>query len=222
LQRELGRFDETYRHGTPEQFAELERLAQAVAGRYPAECDQSRIWGEVAWVAGQSGIDRHAPLVRKYARKCLAVSRDPLQRGRMYSLLASAVDVSGYAFPKGRREAAEILLTGYREMLAQELPETAPELPVVEKIGDVVGRGGAEEALVRARHAAQRAARAEAVFIREQIDRRDTLVRQLRDLYRPDMKRHGRTPDGPDELRGLAATRLTDQQVRVLIQKVTE
>ena len=62
--------------------------------------------------------------MNKYAVKCLESSRDPLQRGRMYSYLASAVNLSGFAFPQGRREAAQILLTGYVEMLAQELPET--------------------------------------------------------------------------------------------------
>jgi hypothetical protein len=220
LQRELTRLDETYRHGTPEQFAEMEKRAVALAKQYTAKDDQARIWGQLAWVGGQSGIDRHTQFVRKYATKCLELSRDPLERGRMYSLLACAVDLGGFAFPKGRREAADTLLTGYRELLAQQLPELAPELPVVEKIGDVIGRGDAEEAQALARHTAQLAAREEARFIRDQIDRRDTLVRQLRDLYKPDAKRHGRTPDGPEELRALAAKRLTDTQVDLLMKKV--
>jgi hypothetical protein len=140
----------------------------------------------------------------------------------MYSLLACAVDLGGFAFPKGRREAAGTLLTGYRELLAQQLPEIAPELPVVETIGEVIGRGDAEAAQALARHTAQLAAREEARFIRDQIDRRDTLVRQLRDLYKPDAKRHGRSPDGPEELRALAAKRLTDTQVDLLMKKVEE
>jgi hypothetical protein len=131
----------------------------------------------------------------------LEVSRDPLQRGRIYSYLASAVDLSGTAFPNGRREAAKILLTGYSEMLVQELPEKAPELAGVEKIGGLIGNGGAEEAQARTRHAAQVAAREEAVFVRDQIERRETFLLQLRDLYKPDAKRHGRTVDGPEELR---------------------
>jgi hypothetical protein len=222
LQRELTRLDETYRHGAPERFAEMEQRAVALAKRYTAKDDQARIWGQLAWVAGQSGIDRHTQFVCKYATKCLELSRDPLERGRMYSLLACAVDLGGFAFPKGRPEAADTLLTGYRELLAQELPEVAPELPVVEKIGDVIGRGDAEEAQALARHTAQLAAHKKAQFIRDQIDRRDTLVLQLRDLYKPDAKRHGRTPDGPEELRALAAKKLTDTQVNLLMKKVTE
>ena len=140
----------------------------------------------------------------------------------MYSLLACAVDLSGFAFPKGRREAADTLLTGYRELLAQQLPEIAPDLPVVETIGDVIGRGDVEEAQALARHKAQLATREEVRFIHDQIDRRDTLVRQLRDLYKPDAKRHGHTPDGPVELRALAAKRLIDTQVDLLMKKVEE
>ena len=222
LQRELTRLDETYRHGTPEQFAEMETSAVALAKRYTAKDDQARIWGQLAWVAGQSGIDRHTQFVHKYATKCLGLSRDPLERGRMYSLLACAVDLRGFAFPKGRREAADTLLTGYRELLAQRLPEIAPELPIVETIGDVIGRGDMEEAQALARHTAQLASHEEASFIRDQIDRRDTLVRQLRDLYKPDAKRHGHTPDGPEELRALAAKWLTDTQVDLLMKEVEE
>src|SRR5262249_26602680 len=135
LAKELYQLDPAYRRGSDEKFAELEKRADELAKRFPAQDDQARIWAEVAHVAAQSGIDRHADRVRQYAGKCLAVSRDPLQRGRMYSYLASAVDLKGTAFPGGRREAAEILLKGYAEMLAQELPEQAPEVPAGEGSG---------------------------------------------------------------------------------------
>jgi hypothetical protein len=220
LVQELNRLDEKYRNTAPEQFVEMEERAAALAKRYTTQDDQARIWGQLAQVGGQSSIVRHRDFVRKYARKCLELSRDPLERGRMYSMLASAVDVEGFAFPTGRAEAAAILLTGYRELLAQELPETAPELPVVEKVGDVIGNGGIEEAQARARHAAQLAAREEAEFIRSQIGCRDTLVQQLRDLYKPDVNRHGHTSDGPEKLRVLAEKSLTDSQARLLMKRV--
>ena len=138
----------------------------------------------------------------------------------MYSLLASTVNLEGSAFSNGRQEAAGFLLSGYRELLAQELPEIAPELPVVEKVGDAIGKGGIEEAQARARHAAQLAARVEAEFVRSQIDLRDMLVQQLRDLYKPDANRHGHSPDGPEKLRVLAEKSLSDGQVRLLMKKV--
>jgi hypothetical protein len=222
LQKEIVQFDKKYRHGSTKLFAELEERAEVLAKEYPAKDDQARIWYEVAHVAAQSGIDKHTDLVRKYAAKCLEVSRDPLQRGRIYSYLASAVDLNGTAFPEGRREAAEILLNGYFEMLVQELPEKTSELPGVEKIGGLIGNGGPAEAQARALNAAQVAAREEAVFVGDQIDRRETLVVQLRDLYKPDTKRHGRTEDGPKELCELASKLLTDQQASELIKKVVK
>jgi hypothetical protein len=221
LRRELHKFDSEYRNGAEKKFAELEKLAEELAKRFPEKDDQARIWYEIGHVAGQSSIDKHAERVKKYATKCLAISRDPLQRGRMWSLLASAVDLNGTAFPEGRREAAELLLTGYHEMLVQELPEKAPELPGVDRFdidGDPV-----TEMQARALHAAQIAARQEAEFTRDLVDRRDTLVMQLRDLYKPEPKRHGRNPEGPDELRALAKKkRMTEQQVNVLLEEVTK
>jgi hypothetical protein len=106
LRKELYKFDTEYRHGTEKKFAELEKLADELAKQFPEKDDQARIWYEVAHVAGQSGIDKHPERVKKYAAKCLAISRDPIQRGQAYSYLASAVDLNGTAFPKGRREAA--------------------------------------------------------------------------------------------------------------------
>jgi hypothetical protein len=220
LLKELLQFDSTYRHGSEEKFAELEKRADELAKRFPEKDDQARIWYEVAVVAAQSGIDQHAARVSKYAVKCLEISRDPLQRGLMYSVRASAVHLSGTAFPQGRREAAEILLTGYVEMLAQELPETAPELPAVHKF-DIDGDPVAE-AQAQARHAAQLAARREAEFTRDLIGRRDTLVLQFRDLFKPEPNYHGRNPEGPDELRVLAKKKLTEPQVKVLLEKVTK
>jgi hypothetical protein len=219
LQKELYRFDAEYRHGSEEKFAELEKLAADLAERFPDKDDRARVWYEVAQVAAQSDIRRHVELVREYASKCLAISRDPLQRARMYSTLACTVDLSGTAFPKGRREAAAILLTGYVEMLAQDLPEAAPELPAVSRF-DVEGDPVAE-AQARARHAAQMAARREAEFTRDLVARRDTLVMQLRDLFKPEPKYHGRNPEGPDELRALATKKMSEQQVNLLMEKVT-
>src|SRR5262249_40720241 len=61
-----------------------------------------------------------------------------------------------------------------------------------------------EAAQAQARHAAQMAARREAEFTRDLVQRRDTLANQLRWLYRPHPKVYGRGPDGPDKLRTLA------------------
>lgn len=214
-------WDATYRHGTAEQFAELEAKAEALIKKFPDRDDVSHIWYSVAEVAGQSGVDKYADLTRKYALKCLEFSRNPLEIPRLFSNLACTVNLRGDEFPKGRREAAEYLLLGYQQMLVQDLPEKAPELPGVGKIGGVDGNGPNQDA-IRAQHAAEIVARKEADFIVEQIGRRNTLVQQLRDLYQPHPKYHGRNPEGPDELRALALRSLTEKQTDALLKKITE
>jgi hypothetical protein len=213
-------FDE-YRHGSEKRFAELERKAEELVKKYPARDDQARIYYEVAHVAGQSDIRKHVQRVRKYARKSLALSRDPIQRGTLYSYLGSAAEVEeGKEVEDRRREAAGELLTGYAQMLAQELPEKAPELPPVDKVGDDPDLARLAQEL--ARHGAQMVARADAEFIRAQVSRRDTLANQLRWLYRPDPRIHGRNPEGPDELRALARKVLRDPAaVDALLAHVT-
>ena len=114
----------------------LERKADELLKKYTARDDQARIYFEVAHVAAQSDIRNHVQRVRKYAAKSLAQSRDLLQRGVLYSYLGSAAEVEAEkTFEDRRRLAAAELLTGYAEMLAQELPAKAPELPVVDKLG---------------------------------------------------------------------------------------
>jgi RNA polymerase sigma factor (sigma-70 family) len=211
LRKELYAFD-AYRHGSERKFAELERKADELAKQYPARDDRARIYYEVAQVAGQSDIRKHVRRVQKYARKCLALSRDPVQRGASYTYLGSAAEVEeGKEFEDRRREAAGELLAGYAEMLAQELPDKAPELPPVDKVSpDLDPIRAAQE---MARHAAQMAAREDAEFIRALVSRRDTLANQLKWLYRPDPRVHGRNPEGPGELRALARNVLRDRAV---------
>jgi RNA polymerase sigma factor (sigma-70 family) len=224
LQRELSAFD-AYRHGSEERFVELERKADELLKKYTAPDDQARIYFEMAHVAAQSDIRNHVQRVRRFARKSLALSRDPLQRGVLHSYLGSAAEVEAEeTFEDRRRQAATELLTGYAEMLAQELPAKAPELPVVNKLGaEGIDPDSVKAAQARARHAAQMAAREEAEFIRELVDRRDTLANQLRWLYHPDPKIHGRTSGGPAKLRALAGRVLKDPKaVEALLERVTE
>ncbi len=217
LRDELLKFDRDYRRGSEERFAELEKRADKLAKQFPDKDEQARIWFEVAHVAAQSNISKHAERVRKYATKCLEISRDPLQRGRAYSYLASSVNLRGAEFAKGRKQAAEFLLAGYVELLAQELPDQAPELPAIEKIRI---DGGADDLKNQRKFAEQFAARREAEFIRDLVARRDTFIMQLRDLFQPHPNYHGRTPDGPDILRTLARKRMSEQQVNGLMKKI--
>jgi RNA polymerase sigma factor (sigma-70 family) len=216
LRKELAGWDATYRHGGEEKFAELEKRAEELAKGCESDHDRARVWYAVAHIAGQSGIDRQADRVRKYAERCLKISRDPLDRAYLYSYLASCEEVGKGEFADKRRKAAGWLLTGYRELLVQELPDTKPELPRVNarRLDEPQGQGAA-------RQAAQLEAREQAVWVSDQIDRRDTLVLHFRNLYEPHPKAHGHGPDGPDQLRKLAAAKLpTAADVDTLLTRV--
>lgn len=209
LRKELAGWDAKYRHGSEEKFAELEKRAEKVAKGCESDHDRARVWFAVANVAGQSDIGKHTDRVRKYAERCLKLSRDPLDRGHLYSYLASCEEVGKGEFADRRRKATEWLLTGYLELLVQELPDAKPELPGVMKFR--IDGDGAEAQLVRAKHAAQVAAREQAEWACEQINRRDTLVLQFRNLYSRDA----------DELRKLAAAKLpTADDADTLMKRV--
>ncbi len=222
LVRELARLDTVYRHGTEAKFAELEREADRLQREYPAQDDRARILAQVAHVAAQSDIRRQVERVRKYGRLALAISRDPVQRGTLASYLGSAAEVdSGEKdFTARRRNAARELLAGYAALVALDLPAKAPELPGVGRF-DIDGDPAAV-AQAQAFHAAQVEARRQAEFVRDLVERRDTLAGQLRWLYHPDPRVHGRNPEGPDELKALATGVLKDPgEVRMLLERVT-
>jgi RNA polymerase sigma-70 factor (ECF subfamily) len=224
LRRDLSAFD-AYRHGSEEKFLELERKADELLKKYTAPDDQARIYFEVAHVAAQSDIRNHVKRVRRFAERSLALSRDPLQRGCLYSYLGSAAEVEvEKTFEDRRQGAAAQLLMGYAEMLAQELPAKVPELPRVDKLGaEGIDPDPVKAAQARARYAAQMTARREAEFIRDLVHRRDTLANQLRGLYHPDPRIHGRDPDGPEKLRALAGKVLNDPTaVEALLELVIE
>jgi hypothetical protein len=210
LRAELVRWDTVYRHGSEEKFAELERTAAGLLKQYPDAENRAHILFQVAHVAAQSGIDKHVERVRTYGRKVLELSQDPIERGWVYSYLGSAaeMDATRKTFAERRELAAEPLLDGYAEALAQDLPAKAPELPGVDKVGEFNNADPNELGKARSRQLAQIEARRQAEFVRELVRRRDTLANQLRWLYHPHPKIHGRNTEGPEELRKLATKKL--------------
>lgn len=216
LQVIFAKWDQRYRHKSEEKFLELEAEAEKLLSQYPTRDDQARIYFQVAHIAGQSSCAKHYERINKYARETLERSRDPIQRGWAYMYLSCTAQEAKAAktFPERRRLAAEVLLQNYVELLVQDLPEKAPELPVVRKVAMDFGEGlppGTPNP--REEQAAQIEARLEAQFIGELVSRRQTLLTQLRDLYRPSVYQAFRNADGPDELRALAAAKLKKPEV---------
>lgn len=211
LQKKFYEWDKTYRHQSEEQFLEFENEAEALVKHVGDEQLKGRIYAWVAHVAGQSMITKHVERVRKFARKALELIRDPLQRSYMFSLLGSTyeIDPQHKLVADRRRLAAEQLLTGYAELLKYDIPKVAPELPAVGKF-DRSLEDPAELEKAKRISAAQVAARKQAEYVRDLVQHRDILANQLRWLYHPDTKVHGRGPDGPLLLRELAAKKLAD------------
>jgi RNA polymerase sigma factor (sigma-70 family) len=191
----------------PVNYAELERQGEELLALYTRPAERAKIWFQLAHVYGQTGIDRHPDLVTRYARLALQDERDPIQRGWLHTYLGCAAEVDPDAglrnFEEKRRRAAAAYLAGYKEILPLKLPEKAPELPQVDKLGHE-GMNAAELTTLRDRHEAQVKARREAEFTREMVSRRDILVRQVVELYR-------RAPADHEGLRQLATSILSDQ-----------
>lgn len=222
LNREIGFLENDYLGGRTKTFADLETKAADLAKVYtykPDDGNAAHVWLGIANIAARNGVDKSADRVRKYAEKCLKTSHDPLDRSRAYSLLASCEEVGEGEFADRRRKAAEWLLAGYFELLAQELPDERPAVPAKRlKIDDFPpdpDRGVQYYNWCKAYEKAK--------WEGEQIDRRDVLVQQLRSLYEPNAKVHGHTTDGPHELRKLAEAKLpTAEDAEKLVERVSE
>ena len=195
------------RRGDGTDFAAVEKRGAELLARYPGRADKGRVYFTLTRVYSNSGIGKAWARVEKYGRLALEYDRDPVRRGEVFSALASAAEVATPAdplaadpLPVKRKRATGIVLEGYKELLPLELPPTAPELPAVEKVGDVDGAG---RAAAVERHAAQVEARRKAEFVRDMVRCRDTYVLQLRTLY-------GREPKADGELKDLVGEGLND------------
>jgi RNA polymerase sigma factor (sigma-70 family) len=197
LQQHLLELD-AMRAGRSTRFDSVETRGKELLARYRKPDEQAKIYFMLAHVYGQSGIDQHPERVMRYARLALPNERDEKQRAQLYIYLgcAAEVDPTLLTFEEKRRRAAAEYLEGYREMLVLKLPDIAPELPGVNKLGDV--ERPTQEELDR--HAAQMKAREEAARLRALVEVRDILIRQIVALYQ-------REPAADAELRQ-AATRI--------------
>jgi len=177
LLRELDDLDKM-RQGKSTNFAEVEKKGLALLAKYSDPAHQARIYYQLVVTFGNSDIEKTSASVTKYGRLALQLERDPVRRAHLYSDLGSAasVDPSEQSSEVRRRNATKVLLEGYEEVLALKLPATAPELPGVMKLGDEPDQAD------RQRHEAQVKAHREAVFVRDMVQLRDMLIRQINEL----------------------------------------
>jgi RNA polymerase sigma factor (sigma-70 family) len=168
--------------GRSMRFGDVEKRGQELLSRYRKREEQAQIYFMMTHVLAQSGIDQHPDRVTRYARLALPNERDAKQRAQLYIYLgcAAEVDPTSLTFEEKRRRAVAEYLEGYKEMLALKLPAEAPELPIIEKLGGIESPSQEE----REKHAAQIAARLHAEFLRDLVQNRDILIRQIVELYR--------------------------------------
>ena len=170
---------------------EVERRSNHLLKRFTTPADKGRIHWQAAHVYGQSDIRGHSADVTRHAKEGLKYERDPVQRGWLFMYLGGAAEVrenDPKNFVTRRTDAAQWYLKGYAELLSFNLPNEAPELPNVGKIGDGF-RGGddgeidPEQIAAEVRQTAQMRTRKEAEFVRALVERRNTYVGSLRELF---------------------------------------
>ncbi|MBC7820064.1 MAG: hypothetical protein IAG10_24540 [Planctomycetaceae bacterium] len=200
---------------------EVEKLANELLDKYTAPADKGRIHWQAAHVYGQSDIRGHAADVMRHAKEALKYERDPIQRGWLFMYLGNAaelLDSEPKNFVTRRAEATRWYLKGYLELLPFNLPDKAPELPPVGKIGGDLraasdGEVDPEQVAAEVHHAAQMKARKDAEFTRELVSRRDVYFSRLNDLYERMHKLYDKDASAEGQLREIASDVLRDQTV---------
>lgn len=195
---------------TAEMVGKITARVTELEKRFPSAEDRARVALHAAKSVANGRLSEDAATVATLADKVLELSRDPDTCWRARSLLASIVYVSGKPAAEKKQRQAEILLAGYAELLAQDLPDVEPEWPAAPERGGFI-LPPKELAEHQAAQAAYQELREQVDFTKSLVFGRKVLVMQLRDLYKP---------AGADELRALAAKSLTAGEVKTLLARV--
>jgi hypothetical protein len=165
------------RAGRETPFDRVEARAAELAKQFSTPEELGRIYAQVAHVYGQSGCP---PKTIDWAQKALQQPLEPITRLRMQmywgdaTYLKHAKEIRAGA-AASRRAALLAYLTGIEEATTYSLPDKAPELPVVEMVGNV---DPPDPGLLE-KHRKQVQARVVAEFAREMVFFRDVLIRQV-------------------------------------------
>jgi hypothetical protein len=177
--------------------------------------ERGQLYYQLAHVHGQSGL--HFPeKVMEYAGKALELPLPPVQRFTLYVYWGDAHRVDRRSVPPAekRRWAAVRYLEGLKLLLPYRLPEKAPELPDVHKLGarrpsgdpadPVFLRQLQEYFRAKDKHDKALVARRQAEWIRGLVWEREVLVGQIVSLYHPE-------PAAWGEIRQMASAVLGDR-----------
>jgi RNA polymerase sigma factor (sigma-70 family) len=214
LQAALKKLD-GYRGGGPARLIEMDELSGKLLQAFQNPAERGRVYYELAHVHAQSGL--HFPeKVREYSRMALELPLPPEPRFQLYVYWGDAHRVDRRSVPQAekRRRAAVRYLEGLKLLLPYRLPQKAPELPAVMKLGVRPPDGDpADPAFLRQmqeylrekdRHDKAWAARLRAEYIGRLVWEREVLAGQLVSLYHND-------PAAWGEIRQMAAAVLGDR-----------
>jgi RNA polymerase sigma factor (sigma-70 family) len=184
-----------YRTGSRASLVEMDRFAGKLLQEFPDPGERGQIYYQLAHVHGQSGL-LFPEKVREYSRKALALPLRPEQRFTLYVYCGDAhrVERGAVSAPEKRRRAAVRYLEGLKLLLPYKLPDKAPPLPAVNKLGGhIMPRGDpADPTFLREmqrylrekdEHDKAWAARLQAEFIGKLVWEREVLAGQIVSLY---------------------------------------
>ena len=186
-----------YRTGSKASLIEMDRLAAKLAKGFHAAGERGQVYYQIAHVHSQSGL--HFPeKVQEYCRKALALPLAPEQRFRLYVYWGDSQWVDKRSMPAAekRRLAAVRYLEGLKRLLPYQLPQKAPELPAINKLGAYRPSGDpADPRFIQQmqiylrekdRHDKAWAARLQAEYIGKLVWEREVLAGQIVSLYHKD------------------------------------
>ena len=182
---------DSLRRGEQTPWNEVEQETNFLLSKFQSPADVGSIHWQAAHVYGQSDIRGHANDVTRHAKTGLKYVRDPVKRGWLYMYLGAAAEVRDNDpkhFVERRTDATRWYLKGYAELLPFRLPDVAPEIPGLggsRRDDPTVGEGefDPDQVARQVQLDAQLRTRREAEFTRDLVQRRDTYLGSLRELF---------------------------------------
>ena len=167
--------------GTQTDYAAVEKQAAEMIQRY-----QGLVYDEMAVMEAQGGVSR-AQKVLEYAEKADAAPLGPEQKVQLHVYWGDSIrQLNTPLTDAARKEAAAIYLSGYAIAIKENLPEkVSAELPIVSRLDFEGDPASPAYKAAMAAHDKEVSDREKARHTRDMIQMRDTLKRQIVDLYAP-------------------------------------
>ncbi len=200
LEEELKELEGLQNNPNPDD--EIAAKVEELLKRYPRPTEMGWIYGRAASLFAQNDFVAHHNEVVSCASAGLRWESDPIERGRLFSLIGKAAEASDddpNHFVECRLEATRWYLKGYAELRRFLLPQLGHSVET-----DAVPPS------VKVRYSTSRGEYEQADFLRQLVDRRDAYLERLKDLYGPLHEQHDRDASAQDRFDPIATEVLDD------------